>query len=102
MRTILRLTTVSEETYFRFDKLPIRRYTKVMVKLLEEAIEKARLPPADRQIEAARMLLSVVEQDASGHPRLTDEQEAEVRNRMADRHYATDEEVSAFFRHTGA
>lgn len=73
-----------------------------MTKLLEKAIEQARMLPADRQDVAAEILLSVVEQDASDAPRLTDEQVAEVRRRQLDRTYASDEEVAAFFRHAGA
>ncbi len=73
-----------------------------MTKLLEEAIEKARLLPTDRQNDAARLLLSVVEQDVPNAPHLTDEQAAQGRHRLKDRHYATDEEVSAFFRQAGA
>ncbi len=73
-----------------------------MTKLLEKAIEQARQLPADRQDEAAEILLSVVEQDASDAPRLTEAQVAEVRRRQADRTYASDEDVNAFFAAAGA
>lgn len=73
-----------------------------MTKLLEQAIEKARLLPTDRQDEAAKILLSVVEHCESNSPRLTDEQAAEVSRRRGARNYATEEEVTAFFRHAGA
>ena len=73
-----------------------------MTKLLEDAIEKARRLPVNRQDEAARVLLSVVEQDGPESPQLTEEQAAEVRRRLDNRDYATDEEVNAFFRHAGA
>jgi hypothetical protein len=73
-----------------------------MTKLLEEAIEKARLLPASRQDDAAQVLLSVVEQEAPDAPQLSDEQVEEVHRRINDPCYATDEEVTAFFRHAGA
>ncbi len=73
-----------------------------MTKLLEEAIGKARLLPADRQDEAAEILLTVVAQNEPDAPKLTDEQAEEVRRRLGDRQYASDEEVSAFFRQRGA
>jgi|TARA_B100000315_G_C14487735_1_gene545995 hypothetical protein len=73
-----------------------------MTKLLEQAIEKARLLPTDRQDEAARILLTVVEQSGPDAPQLTDEQVVEVRRRRADRNYASDEDVAAFFRFSGA
>ncbi|MDA1091062.1 MAG: hypothetical protein O3A85_12215 [Proteobacteria bacterium] len=73
-----------------------------MTKLLEEAIEKARLLPADRQNDAAEILLTVVEQSGANALRLTKEQAAEVRSRLGDRQYASDEEVAAFFRQAGA
>ena len=52
-----------------------------MTKLLEEAIEKARLLPADRQNEAAGVLLTVVEQTVPG---LSEEQIAGVREAIAE------------------
>ena len=73
-----------------------------MTKLLEEAIGKARLLSADRQDEAAKILLAVVAQNEPNAPKLTDEQAEEVRCRLGDRKYASDEEVSAFFRQAGA
>ena len=73
-----------------------------MTKLLEEAIEKVRRLSADRQDDAAKILLTVVEQTEADAPRLTDEQAAEVRRRLEDRQYATDEEVAAFFHQVGA
>ncbi|MBF0379679.1 MAG: hypothetical protein HQL69_01595 [Magnetococcales bacterium] len=68
-----------------------------MTDLLEQAIEKVRLLPANRQDEVAHILLSVVEQDAQDAPRLTNEQVEEVSRRLKDRQYASDEEVTAFF-----
>ncbi len=73
-----------------------------MTELLEKAIEKARLLPASRQDEAAKILLAVVEQDGPDSPRLSDEQAGEVRRRLGKRAYASDEEVAQFFRQTGA
>ncbi len=86
----------------RFGRSTARRYNPPMTKLLEKAIEKARLLPADRQDVAAEALLAVVAQSAAGAPKLSDEQAAEVRRRLRDRRYASDEEVAAFFRQAGA
>jgi hypothetical protein len=72
-----------------------------MTKLLETAIEKIRRLPADRQDEAAEMLLSVVAQSGSNTLQLSDEQTAEVQRRLENRNYASDEEVAAFFRQVG-
>ncbi len=68
-----------------------------MTKLLESAIEKARRLPADRQDIAAECLLSVVAQGDDDAPQLSREQVEEIRRRLADRRYATDDEVAAFF-----
>ncbi|MBT3557279.1 MAG: hypothetical protein HOC63_12220 [Rhodospirillales bacterium] len=68
-----------------------------MTKLLEQAIEKARLLPVERQDEAAQVLLSIVEQSEPDAPQLNDEQIAEVKRRRESRNYATEEEVAAFF-----
>lgn len=52
-----------------------------MTKLLEEAIEKVRLLPADRQDEAAGVLLTVVERIVPG---LTEKQIAGVHEAIAE------------------
>jgi len=72
-----------------------------MTKLLEEAIEKVRLLPANRQNDAAEILLTVVEQSGVKVPSLTEEQAAEVRSRLGNPQYASDEEVAAFFQKAG-
>ena len=73
-----------------------------MTERLEEAIAKLRKLPPDRQDEAADLLLSVVE-EASGTPRLTPEQVAEVERRIGNpSRYTSHEEVRAFFQHKAA
>jgi hypothetical protein len=52
-------------------------------KPLKEVIERLQQWPKERQAAAAKMLLEMEAQDASGH-RLTDEQAAEVERRLAD------------------
>ncbi len=59
----------------------LRRYTLTMTKLLEEAIEKARLLPAGRQNDVAEILLTVVEQTVPG---LSKEQIAGVHEAIAE------------------
>ena len=73
-----------------------------MTKLLENVIEKVRLLPADRQDEAAEILLTIVEQSGDNAPKLTEKQAAEVRSRLGNQQYASDGEVAAFFRQAGA
>ena len=73
-----------------------------MTKLLDNAIEQARRLPAERQNEVAEILLSVVAQDEPEALRLSEEQTMEVRRRQADRTYASDQEVRAFFARAGA
>ena len=69
-----------------------------MTERLERAIAKLRKLPAERQDEAAALLLSVVEEDADA-PRLTPQQAAEVERRLAEPpRYAPHDEVRAFFR----
>ena len=52
-------------------------------KALKEAIDRVQRWPEERQDDAAKMLLEMEAQDASGY-RLTDEQVAEVERRLAD------------------
>lgn len=54
-----------------------------MSKKLKEMIERVETWPEDRQEDAARILQEMEEQDASSY-RLTDEQVAEVKHRLAD------------------
>jgi hypothetical protein len=69
-----------------------------MTKLLERAIEQAKLLPNERQDEVGEMILSLIEQDASA-ARLSPEQEAEVRRRLSlPRDIVPDDEMKAFFR----
>lgn len=69
-----------------------------MTKILERAYEKARALPADRQDEVGEILLNLVEQDESDL-RLTSEQEAEVRRRLANPEpLMPEEEMKDFFR----
>ena len=68
-----------------------------MTKILEQAIEKAERLSDNRQDEVGEILLSIVEQDASG-VQLSAEQEAEVRRRMAaPRVYVSPDDMKAFF-----
>lgn len=69
-----------------------------MTETLERAIEQAKLLPSERQDEVGEMILSPIEQDASAQ-RLSPEQEAEVRRRLAmPSDIVPDEEMEAFFR----
>ena len=69
-----------------------------MTKLLERATEKARNLPNDRQDELGEMVLAVVEQEQSGL-RLTTDQQAEVRRRLANPSPLVPEaEMELFFR----
>ena len=73
-----------------------------MTARLERAIAKLRRLPADRQDEAADLLLSVVEDD-SDTPRLTPQQIAEVERRLGEPpRYAPHDEVRAFFQQKAA
>ena len=68
-----------------------------MTERLEEAIAKLRKLPRDRQDDAADLLLSMVD-DSSDALRLTPQQAAEVERRVTQSpHYASHEEVRAFF-----
>lgn len=68
-----------------------------MTKLLEDAIEKARRLPPDRQDVAAECLLSIVAESEEGAHSLNNDQAEEVCRRLGDQRHATDEEVAAFF-----
>ena len=69
-----------------------------MTKLLDRAIEKARNLPVHRQDELGEMVLAVVEQEQSGL-RLSPEQQAEVRRRIASpESWVPASEMQAFFR----
>jgi len=72
-------------------------------KALKEAIEHTERWPQERQDDAARMLLEMEAQDASGY-RLTDEQAAEIKRRLADPNpkFLTLAEVRARLAHFGA
>ena len=73
-----------------------------MTERLERAIAKLRKLPADRQDEAAALLLSMVEEDADA-PRLTPQQAAEVERRLGEApRYTPHEEVRAFFQQKAA
>ena len=52
-------------------------------KTLEELLDRVKDWPEERQEDAARVLLAMEKQDRSPY-RLTDEQAAEVRRRLAD------------------
>lgn len=69
-----------------------------MTKILERAIEQAKRLPSDRQDELGEMILTIVEQDASG-TQLSPEQVAEVERILAaPQEIVPDHEVRAFFR----
>ncbi len=55
-----------------------------MPKLLETAIEKAHLLPADRQDDAAKILLAIVEQNDADAPYLTLAQVVGVHQAIAE------------------
>jgi hypothetical protein len=72
-------------------------------KALKEAIERVQQWPEERQEDAARILLDMEAQDTSDY-RLTDEQVAEVKRRLADPtpKFLTLAEVRARFSPSGA
>ena len=72
-----------------------------MTKLLEKALEQVRKLPDERQDEVAECLFTLVAQNSADRPQLTPEQHAEVRRRRANPVYASDEEVTAFFKKAG-
>jgi hypothetical protein len=68
-----------------------------MSDLLDEAVAKVRQLPPDRQQEAAELLLELAGQGPADY-RLSEEQLAEVRRRLAGPpDYATDAEVQEVF-----
>ncbi len=72
-----------------------------MTKTLEQAIEKTRTLPSNRQDEIGEMMLAIFEQDTSGL-RLSPDQQAEVRRRLAaPRPLVPEAEMEAFFRKHG-
>ena len=74
-----------------------------MTKLLQDAIEKLKELPEERQDELARMLIDVAADDL--HPyRLTDEQVAEVERRrnVKNPKTLTMTQLNARFKHLGA
>jgi hypothetical protein len=71
-----------------------------MTKLLERALEEVRkLPPSDQDSVAAEMLRKV---ELLTTPRLTPEQEAEVRASIEAQDFLSDEEFEALCRRYGA
>ena len=69
-----------------------------MNQLLERAFQKAQSLPDHRQNEVGEMLLALVEQDSSSL-HLSDEQQAEVRRRLALSEASVPvAEMNAFFR----
>jgi hypothetical protein len=69
-----------------------------MTETLERAIEQIKRLPRERQDEVGEMLLSMIEQDASGL-RLSPEQLAEVDRILAEpQEVVPEHEVKAFFR----
>lgn len=70
-----------------------------MSKLLEKAIAEIRKLPEERQEEMAAALLFLM--NAETAPRLTPEQEAEVRASMAAREFLSDEDVEVLYRRYG-
>jgi hypothetical protein len=69
-----------------------------MTKILERAFEKAKTLPTNRQDEVGEILLDLVDQDHSEF-RLTPDQEAEVRRRLASPEpLVPAPEMKAFFR----
>jgi hypothetical protein len=76
-----------------------------MTKLLQDVIERVRTWPDERQDEAARLLLDLEAQQASGY-RLTPEQVREVEEiqrqiRDGTAQFATDEEMAALWKKCG-
>lgn len=70
-----------------------------MSELLNKAIAKLKELPADEQDAAAAAILEYIEQLSA--PRLTAEQEAEVRASLAERLFLTEEETAALYRRYG-
>ena len=73
-----------------------------MTKLLQDAIEKLKELPEERQDELAQALIEVAESDM--HPyRLTDEQVAEIERRIANPHrkFVSLQELDKRLRHLG-
>ncbi len=69
-----------------------------MTELLQNAIEKAKSLPNNRQDEVGQMLLAMMEQDSS-ELRLSESQQAEVRRRLAmPLDFVPEAEMNAFFR----
>lgn len=74
-----------------------------MTKLLEDAIEKVKELPKERQDELARMLIDVAASDLSPY-QLTDAEAALLEDRIAAANrgeIASDEEVAAMWRRFG-
>ncbi len=67
-----------------------------MIKPLDEAINRLRELPEERQQAAAVLLLDFLDHDQE-QVELTPEQIAEIEAALADDKVATDEEVEAFF-----
>ena len=69
-----------------------------MTSLLQDAINKAKTLPHQRQDEVGEMILSMMEQDSSALG-LSDAQKTEVEKRLsASRDFVPDAEMQAFFR----
>jgi hypothetical protein len=69
-----------------------------MNSILQNAFEKAKTLPDNRQDEVGKMLLEMMEQDQSVL-HLSDEQQAEVRRRLASpMTFVPEAEMNAFFR----
>jgi hypothetical protein len=69
-----------------------------MTETLARAIEQAKRLPRERQDEVGEILLALIEQDESGL-RLSPEQQAEVRRRLAaPQEHVPPDEMKAFFR----
>ena len=80
-------------------------YSTGMTKLLDDVIDRVRAWPAERQDEAAQLLLELEAQRTS-HYRLTPEQVEEVRRireqlRDGTMAFATDEQMDAFWKKCG-
>ncbi len=68
-----------------------------MTKLLEQAIERLRALPSERQDAAAELLNELIETDPSAL-QLTPEQQAEVKRRLTQpTEYVSHDQVRAFF-----
>ena len=63
-------------------------YCGMTTKVLKDIIERVKDWPEERQEDAARVLLAMEKQDKSPY-RLTDEQAAEVRRRLAEKNPKT-------------